>query len=100
MRVVHVMPAASIAASGPTYSVTRLCGSLIDRGLNVELAALQWGGGHEVPQFCREFPLGAGPRRLGRSPQMLRWLRTQVASGSVDGPTIERANVVISGWTG
>lgn len=83
MRVIHVVPAITNEASGPSYSVVRLCESLIAEGQEVELAALDWEPMSSTPPFLKTFPLGLGPRRLGRSPAMLRWLRSQALSGSV-----------------
>ena len=42
MRVIHVVPAITEEASGPSYSVMRLCQSLIEEGQTVTLAALDW----------------------------------------------------------
>ena len=42
MRVIHVVPAITEEASGPSYSVVRLCQSLIETGEDLTLAALDW----------------------------------------------------------
>lgn len=84
MRLIHVVPAIAEESSGPTYSVTRLCESLIELGNDLTLAALDWNHLPSPPAYFKAFPLGLGPRRLGRSPAMYRWLRTNTASGSVD----------------
>jgi glycosyltransferase involved in cell wall biosynthesis len=81
MRVINVVPAISNEASGPSYSVVRLCESLIEVGTEVTLAALDWGPMDKTPVFLRTFPLGIGPRRLGRSPAMSRWLDVEARSG-------------------
>jgi len=36
------------------------------------------------PPFLKTFPLGAGPRRLGRSPAMKKWLKERVICDSID----------------
>jgi len=36
------------------------------------------------PRFVKTFPLRVGPRRLGRSPEMARWLSVQARSGTVE----------------
>lgn len=36
------------------------------------------------PAFLKSFPLGVGPRRMGRSPQMRKWLYSQAQSANVD----------------
>lgn len=84
MRVIHVIPAIAEEASGPSYSVVRLCQSLIEAGEDVTLAALDWSPLPSIPGFMKMFPLGVGPRRLGRSPEMSRWLMSETAEGQVD----------------
>lgn len=84
MKVVHVVPAISEEASGVSYSVVRLCESLIAQGRDVTLAVLDWAPLPSSPPFLKTFPLGLGPRRLGRSPEMLRWLMRETAEGRVD----------------
>lgn len=80
LRLVHNVSAISEEASGPSYSVVRLCGTLAEQGHDVTLLTLDWAPMKHVPGFCRTFPMGAGPRRLGRSPAMHRWL-SQHAEG-------------------
>jgi glycosyltransferase involved in cell wall biosynthesis len=84
MRVIHVVPAITEEASGPSYSVTRLCESLIATGADVRLAALDWAPMPNPPEYLKSFPLGWGPRRLGVAPRMRRWLETEAASGQID----------------
>ena len=84
VRVIHTVPAVSEEASGPSYSVVRLCESLIAEGENVTLTALDWAPMKCPPPFLKVFPLGAGPKRLGRSPAMRRWLDGRARSRSVD----------------
>ncbi len=84
MRVIHVIPAIAEEASGPSYSVVRLCESLISAGEDVKLAAMDWSPDKPTPDFVNVFPFGMGPRRLGRSPGMCRWLRSETDAGRVD----------------
>ena len=84
MRLVHVTPAVTEEASGPTYSVKRLCESLAGSSQDVTLAALDWSPLARRPSLLKTFPLAAGPRRLGRSPAMNRWLHQACARGVVD----------------
>lgn len=84
MRIIHTVPAIAEEASGPSYSVVRLCQSLIEQGQDVTLAALDWAPLPAPPPFLKIFPLGLGPRRLGRSPGMKRWLAETVQAGAVD----------------
>lgn len=83
MRIIEVVPAISEEGSGPSYSVTRLCKNLIDLDYDVKLVALDWAPLTDPPPFLKAFPIGLGPRRLGRSPAMYRWLRDQCSSGHV-----------------
>lgn len=101
MRVIHVVPGVSEEASGPSYSVVRLCESLIAQGQDVTLAALEWAPMASQPPFLKTFPLGWGPRRLGRSTAMRRWLDAQVLSGNVDvlhNHGMWQMNAVYPGW--
>jgi glycosyltransferase involved in cell wall biosynthesis len=84
MHVTHVVPDITQEASGPSYSVVRLCESLIAQGQDVTLAVLDWAPMASPRHFLNAFPLGWGPRRLGRSPAMRQWLLAQAASRSVD----------------
>ncbi len=36
------------------------------------------------PRFLKTFPLGIGPRKLGGSPVMRKWLQVQASSGNID----------------
>jgi len=83
MHVIHTVPAISEESSGPSYSVVRLCESLIPEGENVTLAALERMPMDAAPSFLKTFPPGFGPRRLGCSPAMLHWLRQQAGAGNV-----------------
>ena len=84
MRITHIVPAISIESSGPSYSVVRLCESLIEQEQEITLATLDWAPIPSPPEFLKTFPLGFGPRQLGRSPVMRKWLEELVRSHSVD----------------
>jgi len=81
--ILHTLSAIGIEASGPSYSVPRLCEALIRAGAEATLAVLDWIPGIAAPEYVKRFPLGFGPRRLGRSPAMARWLVERVRSGEV-----------------
>ncbi len=101
IRCIHIVPAISEEASGPSYSVVRLCESLIAKGQAVTLAALDWAPMPSPPPFLKTFPLGVGPRRLGRSPLMNRWLHEQAQSGNVSilhSHGMWQMNAVYPGW--
>lgn len=52
-------------------------------GHDVTLSVLDWAPMASPPGFVKAFPMGVGPRRLGRSPEMRRWLTEQAKSRSV-----------------
>ena len=78
------MPDVDKEASGPSYSVMRLCESLRELGDNAELAVIGARGTLNGKPFIRPFRPGIGPSRLGLSPDMRRWLAEHVRSGEVD----------------
>jgi glycosyltransferase involved in cell wall biosynthesis len=80
IRAIHVVSSIAEEASGPSYTVMRQCESLIDNGENIQLATLDSGQDFMHLSFMKGFPLGVGPRKLGLSPQMRRWLRQVVLS--------------------
>ena len=84
MRVIQVAPAITEESSGPSYSVVRLCESLINEGKDIRLVAMDWAPMNSSLSFLKLFPLGLGPRKLGRSPLMHRWLKKEVESCRVD----------------
>ncbi|MCX5720878.1 MAG: glycosyltransferase [Nitrospirae bacterium] len=84
MRVIHVVPAITEEASGPSYSVPRLCESLIAAGEDVRLATVGWTRISAKPGYLMSFHLWWWFRRLVVSPQMCRWLKEEVASGKID----------------
>jgi glycosyltransferase involved in cell wall biosynthesis len=84
VKVIHVVPRVSDEASGPSYSVTRLCESLIQTGADVRLASLDERSSSPAPDYVKHFSYGLGPRRLGVSPGMRRWLEAAASSGQTD----------------
>ncbi|MGP1666720.1 MAG: glycosyltransferase, partial [Rhodanobacter sp.] len=101
MRLIHVVPAITEEASGPSYSVVRLCKSLIEAGEDLTLVALDWSDLPAAPSFLKVFPLGVGPRRLGRSPTMFRWLMSETDRGKVEvihNHGMWQMNAVYPGW--
>ena len=81
---IHVVPSIALASSGPSYTVPRLCEALIAAGGHITLATCDADIHSAEPSFVRQFPPGLGPRRLGRTPALRRWLRTQVRTGRAD----------------
>ena len=79
-KIIHTVPAITEESSGPSYSVTRLCESLIKEGEDVVLAALDWQEIQSAPKYLKTFPLSFGSRRLGSSKLMKQWFYDQVHS--------------------
>jgi len=84
MKVIHVVPAISDEADGVANMVRNLCESQVAFNLDVRLATLDWSPMTVIPNYLTRFPIGWGPRNLGVSPQMRRWLHAETASGEVD----------------
>jgi hypothetical protein len=65
MRVIHVVPGITEEASGPSYSVPRLCESLIGAGVDLQLAG-RIGKGVYASQLAvsENIPLGSRPWAL------------------------------------
>jgi glycosyltransferase involved in cell wall biosynthesis len=83
VRVIHVVPSASEEASGVSYAVVRLCQSLTENGAHAQVASLRWTDG-APPPCVTTFRMGIGPRRLGMSPRLRRWLERGAASGACE----------------
>jgi hypothetical protein len=83
MNIVQIVPSVEDEASGPTYAVTALHRSLRAAGAHSTLIATgparrDLAAGVEI--FSRMPIL----HRLGRSPDMYRWLQRETAAGGVD----------------
>ena len=81
--ILHTLAAIGIEHSGPCYAVPALCEALIGQGVETTLAVLDWVPGAAASAYVRRFALGLGPRRLGRSPAMARWLIEEARAGNV-----------------
>lgn len=77
-------PSVARESSGPTYTVVRLCESMIAAGAHAELATPDVDPNRPPPAFLRPFPPGRGPRRLGSSPALRRWLHARTRPGLGD----------------
>lgn len=73
-RIVQVVPFLSDKASGLLQAVPPLCESLVSEGESVDLLTLNYGIVDAPPLFLRQFDLSVGPRKLGRSTAMRRWM--------------------------
>lgn len=81
--MVHTVRGIANEATGPSYSVRRLCEALNDDGRPVTLATLEPAPSCTPPVFLKTFRFGAGPRRLGRSPAMRRWLFSEAEANRI-----------------
>ena len=84
IRILHSVPSIAIESAGPTYSIRRLCESLIDRHIDVELISLKSTNDEHLPKFVRTFSGGVGPKKLGRSPAMNKWLSSEAKKNAID----------------
>jgi glycosyltransferase involved in cell wall biosynthesis len=82
-RVVHTIPSVAEESSGYAKMALELCQSMATRGVRTELATLDRDGHREVPAFVKRFAPSAGPKRLGLSSHMHRWLRAGGQSGEI-----------------
>ncbi|HUN84359.1 MAG TPA: glycosyltransferase [Terracidiphilus sp.] len=84
MRIIHVAPPITDEAFGSSYSLPRMCESLIGTGVRVKLAVVDWAPNRGRLPYLKTFPRSLGPRRLGLSPSMRNWLEAEATSGKVD----------------
>ena len=84
MKIIHTIPTINEEASGPSYSVVRLCEAEIDLGAQVSLTAIDSNPTVSHASFLQVFPYGLGPKKLGRSPEMYAWLKLQTKEKKVD----------------
>lgn len=100
MNLIQVVPSIEQEASGPSYSVTALNHAINRAGMNSRIVATgkeSAGGNSGIRTFTRS----SFPFRLGRSPDMYRWLRREVEAGRVDvihNNSIWMMPNVYSGW--
>lgn len=83
IRAAHTLTSLNREASGPSYSVPRLCRALIDAGAEVSLITIDVGPADTRPPCTTAFP-AVGSVRLSRSPAMRRWLEHAARSQRLD----------------
>ena len=76
-KVIHVIPSIAQEGSGPSYSVRRLSESLNEDGIDNLLVALEWDKSQRESQTLKFFPISFGPKALGISRGMKKWLVLQ-----------------------
>jgi len=86
VRIVHVVPYIDEEASGPAYTTTMLNRAMNELGASSQLVVttdvesnLRISGG-----TLKMFPRQKFFYRLGRSPEMRRWLQSEIAGNAVD----------------
>ncbi|MDM7852519.1 glycosyltransferase [Pseudochrobactrum kiredjianiae] len=86
MRIIHVVPYIGEEASGPAYTTTALNNMTNELGMASQLAVTtdNYKELGSSDYTLRTFQRHKFLRRLGHSPEMIRWLSTEVASGTVD----------------
>lgn len=70
-------------AKGPSYSVRRLYEEMNNQGHQVILVDADYQANVAVPFFSKSFAPGFGPAKLGRSPEMAKYLQQQAAAGEI-----------------
>ena len=80
---IHVAPRIAGSSSGISAAALQLCDGLRAAGENVVLATVE-GDPNALPPFARTFAPGVGPRRLGRSPALRRFVAAQLRAGGAD----------------
>ena len=84
VKVVHTIPSITNKLNGPSYSVTRLCEALIERGCEVTLASLGTSKQLHESGFFKFFLKSALPARLGSSPELKCWLDHKAGDRAID----------------
>jgi len=80
MNILQIVPSISEESDGVANFSLNLADSLLEArcDLNLDLATLDWNPMTKEVRYAKYFPLGLGPRSLGRSPDMLYWLKNRV----------------------
>lgn len=84
MHVVQVVHNVRRETGGPSYSVVRLAESIAAVGTHATVITLDWRPSYYRHPHVFTFRTGMGPRRLGISPDMNRWLCAHATSGGID----------------
>ena len=75
--MIHVVPSIFNKSAGPSYSVVRLCESLIKRGLKVQLATLDYKK-KNLPSFVKTFNNDFFIKKIGHSSHLYKWLDNEI----------------------
>ena len=82
MNILQIVPSISVESDGVANFSLNLASSLLDArcDLNLDMVTLDWTPMTKEVPYAKHFSLGLGPRSLGRSPDMLEWLKNRVKS--------------------
>jgi glycosyltransferase involved in cell wall biosynthesis len=81
--IAHFVPGINEEASGPSYTVPRLCEALIESGTNCRLYTLKNGHRPDPRNYVMESPYGIGPKKLGNSPHMYKEARAEAEKNNI-----------------
>ncbi len=84
MKIINVVPEFKNEADGVANVVRNLSNYLLKSDVDVKVATLNGVGKTVSDSMAKYFGLGIGPRRLGVSPSMKKWLIDQVRQKNVD----------------
>ena len=77
MKIIHIISSLK-EVSGPTQSVRNLCREQYKTNpKNIKLVSVDFQQKYKKLPFSKLFPLGLGPKKLGRSPKLFKWLRSK-----------------------
>ncbi len=78
INICQVVPSISLHADGVAAFVKNLCDSISADEFKLDIVTLDWSPIDSPPDNLKTFSLGNGPRKLGRSPSMLKWLSSKI----------------------
>lgn len=85
LRAAHLTTSISPEAGGPAYSIPRLCESLREVGISVDLLVVSTLQGDRRTTPHKSFQIESRlPTRLGHAPGMWRWLKENAQAGRID----------------
>lgn len=82
MKIIHIISSLK-EVSGPTQSVRNLCYEQYKKNSkNIKLVSVDFKQEYKKLPFSKLFPLGFGPKKLGRSPKLYKWLRSNAVKNN------------------
>lgn len=83
LNILHTIPTINDLAMGPSYSVVKLCEHL-NENCNTSLLALCEDKKYKSQNFTKLFKYGWGPKKLGRSPEMFKYINFVCKNSKID----------------